>query len=728
MKPSRFLRFCRSSIFYSTIALTASAAIAADVTTESAGEGDPVGPFNVASTDLLQTSLASITDAITFNPSYNYSSINPTPTAADFYDGDKRGEPVIQGGTITFNLDLTTNTAGYDLASIVTISHHYLDEDINTPNGGRDGQNYTVSYATVTAPTTFIPITSVDFLRGDNGTSGCGKATITNMGASNVAAVRFAFGAQDNDGTRYAEIDITGTPSSAITEQNGTWTSTSDGNWTDAANWLDNKPAAGTDRTANFIGSDGLIVSVDATRTIGNLVFDNADYTLNGPASLSLATTTGTPTITVGDTGGPWFATIDASLVGSSGLNKAGNGTLTLTSPISPGPVVVQAGTLEILETLGGGGGDYNWYGPTSTTVQSGAILTINSHSALVNLTLAGGELASSGTDPYYGYGSWSLQGDACTATGGIVSTISAQQVDFNTLVNGFVVETGSTLEITGSLKNGTLTKNGPGLMILAAPRTGTDNTFVNEGSLQVSDFGGSLRFRPTSAGSTNSITGDADASLAFNGTLDLDLSAASLNDGNTWLLIDGSSFSTPGSLTFGTNFTVTSNLGSFTEAPSGTWTLELTGAKWTFTEGDGVLEYTVTATPYQNWINTYFPGETNPAIIGESADPDGDGLTNDEEFAFALIPNSGASVSPITSQLDKTNGQFTYTRRDDAGRSYSVWTSSLLTAESWAEDTGITESVSGPVDHVETVTVTLSGAKPLAAAKLFIQVRATAK
>ena len=225
---------------------------------------------------------------------------------------------MIQGGTITFNLNLTTNTLGYDLASIVTTSHHYLDEDINTPNGGRDGQNYAVSYATVAAPTTFIPIASVDFLRGDNGSSGFGKATITNMGASNVAAVRFTFGPQDNDGTRYAEIDVTGTPSSAIVEQNGTWTSTSDGNWTDAANWLDNKPAAGTGNTANFTGATGVTVAVNAARTIGNLVFDNADYTLNGPAGLVLATSTGTPTITVGDTGGPRVATISRPLGGSS--------------------------------------------------------------------------------------------------------------------------------------------------------------------------------------------------------------------------------------------------------------------------------------------------------------------------------------------------------------------------------------------------------------------------
>jgi len=702
----------------SAIAFTVSSSIAADVATESVGEGDPLGPFSVASTDLLQTSLASITDAIVFNPSYNSSSINPSPTAADFYDGDKRGEPVIQGGTITFNLDLTTNTAGYDLASIVTTSNHYLDEDINTPNGGRDGQNYTVSYASVTAPTTFIPITNVDFLRGDNGSSGFGKATITNMGARNVAAIRFAFGPQDNDGTRYAEIDVTGTPSSAITEQNGTWTATSDGNWTNATNWLDNKPAAGTGNTASFTGSTGVTVALDAARTIGNLVFDNADHTINGPASLSLSTTTGTPTITVGDTGGPRVATIDASLVGSSGLNKAGNGILTLTSPISPGPVIVQAGTLEILETLGGTNADYNWYGPTSTTVQSGAILTINSHSALANLTLAGGELASSGTDPFYGYGSWSLQGNSCTVTGGVTSTISAQQVDFNTLVNGFIVETGSTLEITGSLKNGTLTKNGPGLMVLMAPRTGTDNTFVNEGSLQVSDAGGSLRFRPTTLGTVNSITGDSDASLAFNGTLDLDLTAASLADGNAWLLIDGSSFSTPGSLTFGTNFTVTSNLGAFTEAPSGTWELELTGAKWTFTEGDGVLEYTVTATDYDTW-NT-----DNSVTGGVNDDDDNDGLSNFDEYAFGLDPTAPSSVNPIAAQLVKSSGQFSYTRRDTSKTDlqYSVWYSTDLAV--WTKDTAASEGTPVLTGEVETVQVTIS-ASLLSNPKLFVQVRA---
>ena len=707
MKPSLFFRSVRPSLRLSAIALTASAAIAADVANETQSAA-----FAVVNDDLLQSSLASITDSLTYNPSYNPAG----KVAADLYDGDSSGEPVIQDGTLTFNLNTTTNTAGYNLASIVTFTNH--------PDGGRDGQSYSVSYSSVSAPTTFIPITSVNYLMGDNGTPGSGKVTITNIGASNVAAVRFTFNTQENWGSTWAEIDITGTPSSAITEQNGTWTATADGNWTDAANWLDSKPAAGTNRTANFTGTTGVIVAVDAARSIGNLVFDNADYTLNGPAGLSLVTSSGTPSINVGDTGGLWTATISAPLAATNGFTKTGNGILSLRSPLSGvGPVLVQSGILEMIETTNGGPGDYNWYlGVTSTTVQSGAVLSINSHSGILNLTLAGGELASGGTDPFYGYGSWSLQGNACTATGGVTSTISAQQVDFNSLTNGFVVETGSTLEITGSLKNGPLMKNGPGLMVLMAPRTGTDNTFVNEGTLQVSDAGGSLRFRPTTVGSVNSITGDIDASLAYNGAMVFDLSAAILSDGNTWQVVNTTSFSTPGSLTFGANFMVRTDSQDFTETSlnSGIWELPVTGAKWTFTEATGILKYTVTATDYDTWAGSF------SLTGGPAGDDDNDGMTNFEEYAFGRIPNSGASSNPIATVLNKFNGQFTYIRRDptkpNPALTYSVWYSTDLVV--WLKDTGAVEGTTSLNGDVQTVPVTISSSL-LTNPKLFIQVRA---
>lgn len=62
---------------------------------------------------------------------------------------------------------------------------------------------------------------------------------------------------------------------------------------------------------------------------------------------------------------------------------------------------------------------------------------------------------------------------------------------------------------------------------------------------------------------------------------------------------------------------------------------------------GDGLLSVTSSGTtPYGTWINAFFPGETNPAIIGQTADPDKDGSNNLTEFAFDGNPASG-SLNP---------------------------------------------------------------------------------
>jgi autotransporter-associated beta strand protein len=51
---------------------------------------------------------------------------------------------------------------------------------------------------------------------------------------------------------------------------------------------------------------------------------------------------------------------------------------------------------------------------------------------------------------------------------------------------------------------------------------------------------------------------------------------------------------------------------------------------------------------PYISWITTFFPGETNPAIIGMAADPDGDGQPNKIEFALGGDPDDGANNAKI--------------------------------------------------------------------------------
>ena len=215
----------------------------------------------------------------------------------------------------------------------------------------------------------------------------------------------------------------------------------------------------------------------------------------------------------------------------------------------------------------------------------------------------------------------------------------------------------------------------------------------------------------------TNALSGSETATLSYLGTVDLDLSAANTSDGNFWILIDLSSFSGP--VPTLEPAAVTSTLGPFTETEtdSGIWELTSPSDKWTFSEADGSLFYEVTATDYEIWGDAY-----GLAAGSETGDLDNDGLTNFEEYAFGLIPDSGASVNPIAAPLDKSAGTFSYTRRADSGLAYSVWYSTDL--GTWLEDSGAVEGAATPNGEVETVPVTIS-AGLLANPKLFIQVRA---
>lgn len=66
------------------------------------------------------------------------------------------------------------------------------------------------------------------------------------------------------------------------------------------------------------------------------------------------------------------------------------------------------------------------------------------------------------------------------------------------------------------------------------------------------------------------------------------------------------------------------------------------------------------TSGDYNTWA-AGFPGftDTNPA-----SDPDNDGRTNADEYAFGLDPTKGSSVSPVTVPLSQAAGTFKYTRR----------------------------------------------------------------
>ncbi len=136
---------------------------------------------------------------------------------------------------------------------------------------------------------------------------------------------------------------------------------------------------------------------------------------------------------------------------------------------------------------------------------------------------------------------------------------------------------------------------------------------------------------------------------------------------------------------------------------------------------GNQVL-LTAAGDDFDDWIATFTfdPG----ADLTKTGDPDGDGLSNFDEYAFGLDPSSGASVSPVTAP-DKLAGTFTYTRRKPSltGLSYSYASSTTLAT--WPAFTPPAPDTSDDGDPVETITVTLPPTL-LAEPKLFIRVSAT--
>ncbi len=103
-----------------------------------------------------------------------------------------------------------TAATGWNLTNIVVYS--------GWANYDRDGQFYDVSYSTLAAPTTFLPLTTVEFNPPNLGGPSANRVTIARLDgtplATQVAAVKFDFtrqnGSLDNGYSGYAEIVLQG--------------------------------------------------------------------------------------------------------------------------------------------------------------------------------------------------------------------------------------------------------------------------------------------------------------------------------------------------------------------------------------------------------------------------------------------------------------------------------------------------------------------------------------
>lgn len=356
-------------------------------------------------------------------------------------------------------------------------------------------------------------------------------------------------------------------------------------------------------------------------------------------------------------------------------LAKSGDGTLRLTAGNGHGGNFLNAGTLVFAnDSLGNPGGPW-------PLAQFNGNATLRWDAGNTQDISTGGELA---------------------IADGVVATLDT---------NGNDVILGSPISVGGSA-SGNLVKAGAGTLTLAAANNYIGNTYVDEGTL-ILPAGSQLAFK-VSDGAANFVSGSATA--VFDGNFNINTAAVSGTAGGIWLLVDRANLT--GEI-FDANFAVS---GFDDGDDDGIWTMTDAKGNWSFDESTGELMLDI-GNDYDSWGAPY-----GLAVGSEDGDLDGDGLTNQQEYAFGLIPNSGASVNAITNPLDKSTGKFSYTRRatpTTTGLTYTIWISEDLAT--WTEDSGatISQAVTGTVGEVETVEVTISGSLPLSPSRLFIQVRA---
>lgn len=479
----------------------------------------------------------------------------------------------------------------------------------------------------------------------------------------------------------------------------------------------------------NLTIQSGATVAISGSATMGSGSFAGA---INNNGTLAMGSSAN--------------QTLGGVLSGTGSINKSGAGTLTLSgnNPYSGGTTVSGGILTAAYDTLGTGavvidnggtiqtsgqwvfGGANGWNASSravsSVTIHSGGTLHLSESDGfaigITNLYLDGGSVTGGGGFLVEGIGALFLfnGNEQITAGNSATSTITAR-IGVNGNNNTITVDADSTLNITGVVANcsswdnkGGFIKNGDGTLNLSGINSYTGNTVVNGGSLVLAD-NAQLKF-VVSDTNQNSITGSGTAT--FSGDFTIDTSTVTGTNGHIWQLVDMVSLDPASSFT--ASFTV---IGFTDPENDGIWTMTDAKGDWSFDESTGELTLDI-GSDYDTWGSSY-----GLAAGSESGDLDNDGLTNIAEYAFGLIPNSGSSVNPITSPLDKTTGQFSYQRRDNGltELDYTIWYSTDLSL--WTEDTGASQPDGTPDGNgVETIEVTLSPAL-LTNSKLFVQVRA---
>jgi len=250
------------------------------------------------------------------------------------------GNVVLNGGTL--NLANTTNTAG-----TLTLSAS------STLGMGTGSTSFSSSVADWDTPNVNLILTGT---LGQATTSLRFGTDSTGLSANQLA--RITYNGLASGVAKPVSLDASGYIRS--TAYDGNWNVNADGDWTDITKWTAGQ-ASGADSTATLANNITLdrVINLNTGVTVGHISALDAsnNYTISGGNILTLDTTTGIPSVSVGTAARTLI--ISSEIQGNDGLNKIGAGILLLSGSNSyTGGTTVTAGTLSIghANALGGAG------------------------------------------------------------------------------------------------------------------------------------------------------------------------------------------------------------------------------------------------------------------------------------------------------------------------------------------------------------------------------------
>ena len=388
-------------------------------------------------------------------------------------------------------------------------------------------------------------------------------------------------------------------------------------------------------------------------------------------------------------------------------LSTTGTGSVTLlgSDPVTGSVSITGGGTFRLGN--GGIGGSIGTTAPISLA-GAGANLVFN-HSdniAVPNL------ISGAGSVTKWGSGTVTLQANNSYSVGTAVNAGTLIVNGIQTGTGTATVNAGTTLGGTGVMPGATTVASGGTL----APGYSAIGTFTLGSTGKTTTINGTLRVEYDGAASPATDVLVAGGALTLGTTSILDFDAL------------GSSLSAP-AYVIATYASLTGTFGTVTDVPP--------GYQVVYNYNNGVSSNNIALVqlpPFEYWISKFYPGVSDPAIVGPAADPDHDGVPNLIENQLGTSPSASSPGLVAVSAAGSTL-TFQHSRADVPVAGVTLgyqWSTDLA---SWHESVDIVGGVTvtivasvltdnpSPANDVIQVVATVSGGSP---AKVFVRIKAT--